>query len=138
MTFTYEVWLCLVAIFREARGQSQAARVGIWFALHNRVGVAPFRPTLVRCILEPFAVSSFNHGSTDAVFPNDGIPTDWAAWQEIEQIPAQVEGTIDPTANSVYYESAPLDQLDALRASSPWFAADKMTVQLDGIRFYHA
>jgi hypothetical protein len=136
MTFTYEVWLCLIAIFREARGQSQAARIGIWWALHNRVGMAPFRPTLVRCILQPEQVSSFNPGSTDAVFANDGIPEDWAAWQEIEQIPAQV--TTDTTGGAVYWESEPLDQLDAVRARDPWFAVDKMTVQLDGVRFYHA
>ena len=136
MNFTYEVWLCLIAIFREARGQSQAARIGIWWALHNRVGVHPFRPTLVRCILEPYAVSSFNQGSTDAVFANDGIPEDWAAWQEIEQIPTQV--TTDTTGGAVYYESVPLDRLDALRARDPWFAADKLTIQIDNVRFYHA
>ena len=136
MNLTYEVWLCLIAIFREARGQSQAARIGIWWALHNRVGVHPFRPTLVRCILEPYAVSSFNQYSTDAVFPNDGIPADWDAWEEIEQIPSQI--TTDPTGGAVYYESEPLNQLDTVRARCPWFAVDKLTVELDGVRFYHA
>lgn len=132
----YEVWLCLVAIFREARSESQAARIGVWWALHNRVGHPMFRPTLVRCILQPYAVSSFNQGSTDAVFPNDGIPMEWAAWQEIETIPDTVGA--DPTSGAVYYESYPASELDAIRARDPWFAADKMTVQIGAIRFYRA
>ena len=136
MNFTYEVWLCLIAIFREARGQSQAARIGIWWALHNRVGGASFRPSLVRCVLQPYAISSFNLNSTDAVFANDGIPVDWAAWQEIEQIPATV--TTDTTGGAVYWESEPADQLDAVRARDPWFALDKLTVQFGDVRFYHA
>jgi hypothetical protein len=102
------------------------------------VGHPQFRPSLIRVVLQPWAFSSFNASDPNAVkFPNDGSPgADWNAWVEILQM-ADNPGD-DPTGGAVFYESFTLEELDAARAKDPWFAPEKMTVQLGLIRFYRA
>jgi hypothetical protein len=69
-------------------------------------------------------------------FPNEAVPADWQAWQEILAI-AESSGA-DPTSGAVYYESVDPVELDELRVKSPWFAAENMTIQIDQVRFYRA
>jgi hypothetical protein len=133
----YPYFLAALCVWREARGQSIEARRGVWWVLQNRVGKLGFRPSLTRVVLQPFQFSSFNaHDPNVTKFPNEAVPLDWQAWQEILDIAESPDA--DPTGGAVYYESFPLEQLDAIRARDPWFAADKMTVQIDAVRFYRA
>lgn len=136
----YATWLARVCVWREGRGQSQAARLGIWWVLHNRVGKPGFRPTLIRCILQPEAFTSMTHPGDPNLtkFPDDApaLALDWQAWQEI--VAATETPAADPTGGAVYYESVDPAELDALRAREPWFAAEKLLVQIDQVRFYSA
>ena len=133
----YPVILAALCVWREARDQSEAARRGIWHVLQNRVGNPMFRPSLVRVVLQPWQFSSFNAGDPNATkFPNEAVALDWIAWQEILEI-ASNPGD-DPTGFSCYYESFPIEQLAEVRAKSPWFAEDKLSCQIDQVRFYRA
>jgi hypothetical protein len=133
----YPPILAAICVWREARGQSQDARRGIWHVLRNRVGNPMFRPSLVRVVLQPWQFSSFNATDPNVTkFPNEATGLDWVAWQEILDIAANPGD--DPTGGAVYYESFNLEQLDDIRSKDSWFAADKMTVQIGAVRFYRA
>lgn len=133
----YPYTLAALCVWREARGQSIEARRGVWWVLHNRVGQPQFRPSLVRVVLQPWQFSSFNAKDPNATkFPNEADALDWQAWVEILDI-TESPGD-DPTHGAVYYESFPIEELDAIRAKDSWFAADKMTVQLGAVRFYRS
>jgi hypothetical protein len=131
----YPYLLAALCVWREARGESQDARRGVWWVIQNRVGQPMFRPSLTRVVLQPYQFSSFNAGDPNATkFPNEAIPLDWQAWLEILAI-AESPDT-DPTYGAFYYESFPVEELDAIRGKDSWFAADKLTVQLGAVRFY--
>jgi hypothetical protein len=131
----YPYLLAALCVWREARGQSVEARRGVWWVLMNRVGKPLFRSTLTAVVLQPYQFSSFNmHDPNVAKFPTEAHLLDWRAWQEILDIAESPDA--DPTSGAVYYESFPLEQLDEIRARDPWFAEDKMTVQIDAMRFY--
>lgn len=132
----YPYFLACLCVWREARNQSQDARRGVWWVLQNRVGKPLFRPSLVRVVLQPWQFSSFNATDVNVTkFPNEVHALDWQAWQEIMAI-AESPGT-DPTGGAVYYESLEPAELDVIRAKESWFAAEKMTVQIGAVRFYH-
>lgn len=132
----YPYFLAALCVWREARNQSIDARRGIWWVLQNRVGRPIFRPTLIGVVLQPWQFSSFNATDPNVTkFPNPATALDWQAWQEILAI-AESPGD-DPTDGAVYYESFDPAELDAIRGKDSWFAADKMTVQIDAVRFYH-
>lgn len=131
----YPEILAALCVWREARNQTQDARRGVWWVLHNRVGKPLFRPSLVRVVLQPWQFSSFNATDPNVTkFPNEANVLDWQAWQEILAI-SELPGD-DPTGGAVYYESFDPAALDDIRSKDPWFAADKLTVQLGAVRFY--
>jgi len=133
----YPYFMAALCVWREARNQSQEARRGIWWTLQNRVGKSLFRPNLVSVVLQPWQFSSFNATDPNVTkFPNPLVPMDWQAWLEILAI-AESPG-VDPTKGAVYYESFPAEELDAIRGKDSWFARDKLTVQIDQVRFYQA
>jgi hypothetical protein len=108
----------------------------VWHVIQNRVGHPMFRPSLVRVVLQPWQFSSFNATDPNATkFPNEANAMDWTAWQEILEIAAN-PGDDNTGPGAVYYESYDPAELDAIRAKDSWFAADKMSVQLDAVRFY--
>jgi len=139
---TYEEWLTAVTIWREARSESNDARLGILWVIHNRVTSPGFRPSIMRVIAEPAAFSSMtNHGDPETVkWPVDAPTTqaDWKAFQECAALVQAGLGPSDPTNSSVYYESYPVDKLEAIRAEMPWFSAAKLAAQIGTIRFYRA
>lgn len=133
----YPYFLAALCVWREGRNQSQNARRGIWWVLQNRVGKPMFRPTLESVVLQPWQFSSFNATDPNVTkFPNPLVQVDWLAWLEILAI-AESPDT-DPTNGAVYYESFPIEDLDVIRGKDSWFAKDKLTVQIDQVRFYRA
>lgn len=136
----YAPVLYAIALWREARNQSDIARAGVAWVIRNRANSKNegFPNTPLEVILQKNAFSSFN--STDPnshELPDPKIPADWMAFQHCCYTVDNL-GLADPTGGAVFYESEPEADLPAIRAKSPWFAADKMTVQLGAIRFYHA
>ena len=141
-TLSYEDWLTALTIWREARGESDAARLGVLWVIHNRVANPGFRPSVPRVILQPAAFSSMtNHGDPETVaWPVDAPTThaDWKAFQDCVVLVQSGLGDTDPTSGSVFYESYPIDKLEAIRAEMPWFSAAKLAAQIGRLRFYRA
>lgn len=132
--------LFALCVWREARNQIDIARVGVANVIRNRANSnhEGFPNTILEVILQKDAFSSFNATDPEShVIPDPKDIADWAAFQHccftIDNL-----SLADPTKGAVFYESEPEDQLAAVRARDPWFAADKLTVQLGAIRFYRA
>ncbi len=140
--------LYAICIWREARDQPDIARHGVGWVIMNRCKKenAQFPNTPIEVMLQKEEVdvifkknqfSSFNPGDPNASkLPQPTDPADWIAFQHCCIVVTNLGP--DPTKGAVYYESYPEAQLPEVRAKCPWFAANKMTVQLGAIRFYHA
>jgi hypothetical protein len=132
----YEDWLIRLCIWREARNQPKEVWTAIWSTILNRKDRPDqFGATIAEVILKPYAFSSFNPDSKDAVFPKPLHLLDWRAWLAILLLPVPY---IDTSENACFYESVPVAGLPALREKAPWFAAEKMTKQIGDVRFYRA
>lgn len=103
-----QLLLTALCIWREARGESPLAKLGVAWTLRNRCAMAPlegFRKTLTDNILHPGAFSSFSEGDPNATkYPLMSDPS-WA-----ESLLAAHAGEADPTLGSVFYFSPPLTQ----------------------------
>lgn len=105
----YDMVLLGLCIWREARGESKIAQVGVAWTIKNRV----LKPSwwgkdYVDVILKPYQFSSFDHNDPNAVkFP---VPDD-ASWVQCFEVAQDVyEGiTEDPTAGCTHYFDASLD-----------------------------
>ncbi len=88
MTFTleqiYEVFLLALVIWREARGETLAAKLAVAWVVRNRVQ----RPgwwgkDWGSVVLKPFQFSSFNHNDPNATRWPDPLDTSWEASLQI-------------------------------------------------------
>ncbi len=139
---SYTQFLRALCLWREAANQTKEARLAVLWVMQNRVGNPLFKPTLMRVIVQPAAFSSMtNHGDAETVkWPVDA-PTTQADWQAFKACCAMVDEEltgVDPSGGAVYYESYPVEKLEAIREQMPWFAASKMTAQIGAFRFYAA
>jgi len=100
------ILLLALCIWREARGEPYAAKLGVAWVVRNRCTLAPqegFKHTLVDNILKPFAFSSFNTGDPNSIkFPEDG-DLNW-----LDSIVAAESLEADPTMGACFYYSPPL------------------------------
>jgi spore germination cell wall hydrolase CwlJ-like protein len=123
----YENVLLALALYREARGCSQHAKIGVAWVIRNRAADPRHRwpKTVPGVILQHMQFSSFNPGNVDAVFP---IPPDdaWAACSEAAAAP-----DADPTGGAQYYHSIPPGQ----RLPS-WAMVYPLTATIGPFRFY--
>jgi hypothetical protein len=129
----YGRFMAALCIWREARGENLEAKRGVYWTLINRAAShpSPWPADLAGVVLQPHQFSSFSGGDPNALkFPacTDAALADCCA---VVDDPGN-----DPTGGAVYYESFPADKLDAIRPYEPWFAVDKLTVQLGALRFY--
>lgn len=134
---TYDQFLLALALWREARGQSSAARAAIACVIRNRMEDAAHRwpKTVSGVILQPHQFSSFSAGDPNAalfpVEPAEGKQSaDWMAWLTSMDI-ASTPMTADSTNGANAYESLPEG------ASRPhWADPAKITARLGPFRFY--
>lgn len=98
--------LLALCIWREARGESLNAKLGVAWTIRNRCAMAPaqgFKPDITGNILHPWAFSSFMEGDPNAVrYPNPYDPS----WQQSLQAARSAEA--DVTNGAVFYFSRPL------------------------------
>lgn len=131
-TMIYEQFLLSLCLWREVRGQSQAARAAVAAVIRNRSTDAEHRwpKTIPGVILQPRQFSSFNAGDPNAVlFPVPSNVQDWEAWQDCCDV-ATMPLTADPTQGANSYESEPAGMLPR------WADPEKITVIIGPFRFY--
>ncbi len=101
-----ETLLLALAIWREARNQPHAAKLGVAHVIRNRCAMAPaqgFHSSISANVLKPWAFSSFNQGDPNsAKYPR---PDD-SSW--IDSLAAARSAEPDPTGAAVFYFSPPL------------------------------
>jgi len=134
----YESFVVSLAIWREARGESRAAKRGVYWVIKNRANDKHRWPTdMVDVILQPWQFTSFAQKDPNVVkFPKKSDAPGWQAFVECCDV---VENPGDDNVSSAnFYESYPEEKLEELRGRASWFAADKLTVQIDHLRFYRS
>ena len=98
--------LLALCIWREARGESYEAKLGVAWTIKNRCSQAPkegFKPDIAGNILKPWAFSSFMEGDPNSVkYPAETDPS----WQF--SMTAAIDPAADPTNKAVFYYSLPL------------------------------
>lgn len=99
--------LLALCIWREARGESHDAKVGVASVVMNRCVMAPaqgFKRSVTGNILHPWAFSSFMEGDPNAVkYPASG-DSSWTDSQLVAQNEMRNLST-DPTDGAIFYHS---------------------------------
>lgn len=127
--------LLALCIWREARGESIAAKTGVAHVILNRCAMSPaqgFEPTIEGNILKPWAFSSFMDGDPNSVKypePEDQyllreLDPSWTDSLAVARTPGE-----DPTGGAVFYFSAPLTDPPAA-----WGSVEVSTV-IGGLTF---
>ncbi len=130
--------LCL---FREARGESKAAKTAMLAVIRNRSVDPHFRwpRSTVGVITQPLQFSSFNANDPNSkVWPTPGgNPAAWTAWLECCDV-VTVPMLADPTGGATNYEAIPLDKLEEFRKTpnGAWADPAKITTEIGKTRFY--
>ncbi len=127
-------FLQALALYREARGESLAAKSGILAVIRNRAAQSPkfgWPPTTTGVILQPYQFSSFNANDPNAkVWPDASSPGQWQAWLDCCVV-VQAPLAADPTEGANHYEAlAPVAQ------RPDWAIPAKLTVTIGKTRFY--
>lgn len=130
----YDLFLLALVIWREARGETPAAKQGVAWAVKNRA----LKPSwwggssYWSVILHPFQFSSFNHGDPNATkWP---VPSD-VSWSDSLEVAAGVisGNVLDNTSGATSYFDKSLD------SKPPTWATDGSnihTCDIGGLRFY--
>jgi len=98
--------LLALCIWREARGESIEAKLGVAWTVMNRCHTQGqgFASSVSGNVLKPGAFSSFLQGDPNSIkYPAPDDPS----WQDSLQA-AQAPGLADPTNGAVFYFSPPL------------------------------
>jgi spore germination cell wall hydrolase CwlJ-like protein len=119
--------LLALCIWREARGESLDAKIGVRSVIANRCAMAPaqgFKHDVAANILHPWAFSSFMEGDPNASkYPIESDPS-WAQ----SQIAASPQA--DNTMGAVFYFSRPLTE-----PPKAWGAVEH-SATIGGLQFY--
>ncbi len=103
---SYDKIMAALTIWREARGESQAARNGVFHVILNRAAQSPkegWPATVHGVCVQPFQFSSFNLGAAASItWPIEKNAADWKAWEEIQQM---IDSPLlaDPTNGAQFY-----------------------------------
>jgi spore germination cell wall hydrolase CwlJ-like protein len=126
----YTSVLLALAIYREARGETDEAMLGVAWVIRNRWRDAKNRwpKTIPGVILQRLQFSSFNVNSTDAVFPTS---SDDPAWLRCCAVVDSLAGSCDPTTGAQFYHSIPEGQ-----DLPKWAEVYPQTVTIGAFKFY--
>lgn len=130
----WEFSLLALAMDREGRGQSFKGKLGIGWAIRNRVlkpGKDWWGDDWEEVILKPFQFSAFNKGDPNAYrFPKD--PKSDSDWAQTLQIAENVyQGVLaDPTGGATHYHRYDMQPFPK------WVEGATFTVQLGDHLFY--
>lgn len=98
--------LLALCIWREARGEPLAAKLGVAWTVRNRCAVAPregFRRDIAANVLKPWAFSSFMAGDPNSAKYPEANDFSW-----LQSLAAAKSAEPDPTGGAVFYYSKPL------------------------------
>lgn len=131
MTPTAEAYprvLLALCLYREARGESRDAKIGVKHVILNRLA-NPKPPyahcdTIPKVILDPKQFSSFNRLDPNSSFMPLGIEAVWLSCCEVVDTDTQ-----DPTGRATHYYSTNIPP-------PKWADPAKFTVQIGAFRFY--
>lgn len=128
----YSLVLLAVCVWREARGQSIAAKQAVAWVVNNRALNPGWwgGPSIPSVVLQPWQFSSFNSGDPNAIkWP---MPSDQTWIDSLNVATGVLGGTLDDVtsgATSYYDDSIP----------PPSWATDGSnveTISIDGLNFY--
>ena len=125
---SYERSLLALCLYREARGESRDAKVGVKHVILNRLAdpIPPYGlcDTIPKIILCPRQFSSFNRLDPNSSLMPLGTELAWLECCEVVDADTQ-----DPTGGATHYYS---DNIPA----PAWAEPAKFTVQIGAFRFY--
>lgn len=102
------IMLLALCVWREARSESYAGKLGVVWVLRNRSAMAPlegFRHSIDEEILRPWQFSSFNENDPNSTkYPEENEPS----W--LDCLKAAQSDEPDPTGGAVFYFSRPLKE----------------------------
>jgi len=109
MTLTPDQFMAALCLWREARGQSLAAKAAVYNVILNRStdpkGRWPKTPWGV--VLQPFQFSSFNQGEVNSTkFPVESNKADWNAWLDCLSVVAAPIGGDSTQGANFYHDSS--------------------------------
>lgn len=126
--------LLALCAWREARGESLAAKLGVTWTVKNRCAMAPaqgFKPDIAGNILHPWAFSSFMAGDPNSLkYPAESDPS----W--IDSLAAAKSVEADPTGNAVFYFSRPLTAPPKKEDGTCAWGNVEHSATIDGLQFY--
>jgi N-acetylmuramoyl-L-alanine amidase len=127
----YNKVLLALVVWREARGEIEAAKVGVAWTIRNRVMKPGWWGTSwISVILKPFQFSSFNHSDPNATKMPD---EDDHSWDDSLNAAYSVYtlGVNDPTGGATHYFDKSLD-------SNPpsWAAELSHKCDIGNLHFY--
>ncbi len=129
----YDQFLEALALFREARGSSLAAKAAVLAVIRNRAADALNRwpKTTGDVVTQPKQFSSFNANDPNVTkWPTQKQPVERAAWQDCLAVVETVM-TADPTHGANHYHSIPDGQ-----PLPSWADPAKLTVTVGPFKFY--
>lgn len=122
--------LCL---YREARGESNAAKAAMLAVIRNRAAQSPkfgWPHTTTGVITQPWQFSSFNANDPNSkVWPQDSTP-EWQDWVDCCNV-VTIPMTADPTDGANHYEA-----VNDASQRPKWADPAKITVTIGKTRFY--
>ncbi len=123
-----------LALYREARGESMAAKAGMLAVIRNRAAESPkfgWPRTTTGVITQRAQFSSFNaDDSNSRVWPDMGSPGQWQAWLDCCNV-VQNPLRVDPTGGANHYEATP----DG-RPRPAWATDNSFVLAIGKTRFY--
>lgn len=126
--------LLALCIWREARGESLDAKIGVARTVINRCQVKGqgFPSTISENILKPGQFSSFNEGDPNSTkYPEHDDPS----WRDSLKA-AQESGASDPILGAVFYFSPPLNAPPRLKSGKCAWGDVEHTVSIGNLNFY--
>lgn len=130
---TADEFMQALCLYREARGESKAAKAGVLAVIRNRAADSRKRwpQSTTGVITQQYQFSSFNANDPNAkVWPNAATPGQYQAWRdccEVVTVPLEA----DPVQGANHYESLPPG------APRPdWASPSNLVMTIGAFRFY--
>lgn len=123
--------LCRLCLWREARGESLAAKAAVLSVIRNRANDPKNRwpKTLAGVVLQPFQFSSFNHGDPNvSAFPLSSHPADFAAWVDCGTVFGSAL-TADSTNGAQFYHDKSIPP-----PAVAWLGPGKTVADLEALK----
>lgn len=144
---TDPIQLLALCIWREARGESLSAKIGVGWVIYNRCQMAPaqgFKADIMGNILKPWAFSSFMYGDPNASkYPEPGD----RSWKDCLTAADTIDSVdkwtheelihkIDPTNGAVFYDSFKVPPGTHPPIGAPGWGKTTFTVSIGNLHFF--